>query len=104
MLPPILKLSMENSNFFMYNSDFLTSFKKNKWLTARFYSRICTLSRRSLYPASTQNVEVADSHAALNGRLVTKYIDPKVDLYKEKEPFAQTMVLTFQHEINIKGL
>ncbi len=41
-----------------------------------------------------------DSQVALNGRLSTTFIDPKIDLTQEKESFQhKTWVLPFKDEI-----
>ena len=51
-----------------------------------------------------ENIQVfADSHVALNGRRNQRFIDPKVNLYKEKESINnKTWVLPLQDEI--KGI
>ena len=42
----------------------------------------------------------AESYVALNGRLSTQYIDPNIDLYKEKESFKhKDWILPFKDEI-----
>lgn len=46
-----------------------------------------------------------DSYVTLNGRLSSLFIDPKVDLYKQKESFKHKNWITpFNHEVKIKGL
>ena len=53
-----------------------------------------------------KNVEVyADSYVALNGRSSERFIDAKVNLYKEQESFKHKYwILPFTNEIKIKGL
>ena len=93
--------------FYVDNSDFLTSFQEKQMSSQPdFILEYAHHLGDHFTQQGHQNVEVyVDSYAALNGRLSTKYIDPKVDLYKEKESFQHKQwVLPFQHEINIKGL
>ncbi|MEX6625585.1 HTTM domain-containing protein [Tenacibaculum salmonis] len=46
-----------------------------------------------------------DSYVTLNGRLSTKFIDSKIDLYQQKESFKhKNWIIPFNHEIKIKGL
>ena len=48
-------------------------------------------------------IVTVDSYVALNGRLSQRYIDPNVDLAKEKDTFKhKTWILPFNDEI--KGL
>ena len=53
-----------------------------------------------------QNVQVfVDSYVALNGRMSSPYINPKVDLYQEKESlYHKKWILPFTSDIKIKGL
>jgi hypothetical protein len=47
----------------------------------------------------------AESYVALNGRLSTRFIDKKVDLYQQKASFKhKKWILPFQSEIKIKGI
>ena len=46
-----------------------------------------------------------DCFVALNGRLSERYIDPSVDLYKQKESFKhKNWIIPFEHDVKIKGL
>ena len=75
--------------FYVDNSDFLTSFQEKQMSSQPdFILEYAHYLGDHFTQQGHQNVEVyVDSYAALNGRLSTKYIDPKVDLYKEKESF-----------------
>ncbi|CAL2079959.1 Deoxyribonuclease HsdR [Tenacibaculum sp. 190524A02b] len=46
-----------------------------------------------------------DSHVTLNGRLSTRFIEPTIDLYQQKDSFKhKNWIIPFNHEIKIKGL
>ncbi len=91
--------------FYVDNSDFLTSFQeKQMGSQPDFILEYAHYLGDHFKSQGHQNIQVfAQSYVALNGRLSQAYIDPKVDLYKEKESFKQkNWILPFNDEI--KGL
>jgi hypothetical protein len=91
--------------FYVDNSDFLTSFQeKQMGSQPDFILEYAHYLGDHFKSQGHQNIQVfAQSYVALNGRLSQAYINPKVDLYKEKESFKQkNWILPFNDEI--KGL
>lgn len=88
--------------FYVDNSDFLTVFQEKQMATqpdfileyAHFLKRHFSLQKR-------QDISVfVDSFVALNGRKSARYIDPKIDLAKERDSFAhKTWILPFNDKI-----
>lgn len=96
----------ETGNFFYVdNTDFLTTFQEKQMsFQPDFILEYAHYLGDHFTSQGHKNVEVyVDCHVALNGRLSTRYIDPKVDLYQEKESFKhKDWILPFNDEI--KGL
>ena len=78
----------KTGDFFMVNnSDFLTSFQEKQMaFQPDFILQYAHYLGDHFSSQGHQNVEVyAESFVALNGRPSQRYVDPNVDLYKEKE-------------------
>ncbi len=93
--------------FYVDNTDFLTSFQEKQMsFQPDFILEYAHYLGDHFTSQGHKNVEVyVDCFVALNGRLSERYIDPNIDLYKEKESFQhKTWILPFQHDIKIKGL
>jgi hypothetical protein len=96
-----------NQFFYVDNSDFLSSFQEKQMsFQPDFILEYAHFLGDHFTSQGHKNVEVyADSYVALNGRLSTRYIDPKINLYQEKESFKhKDWILPFQHPIHIKGI
>lgn len=93
--------------FYVDNADFLTSFQEKQMsFQPDFILEYAHYLGDHFASQGHQNVEVyVDCFVALNGRLSERYIDPNVDLYKQKESFKhKDWILPFTHEIKIKGI
>ncbi|MCH2032733.1 MAG: HTTM domain-containing protein [Tenacibaculum sp.] len=93
--------------FYVDNKDFLTSFQEKQMsFQPDFIIEYAHFLGDHFTKDGHQNVEVyVESYVALNGRPSKLYIDPKVDLYKQKESFKhKDWILPFNDEIEIKGL
>jgi hypothetical protein len=91
--------------FYVNNSDFLSSFQEKQMsFQPDFILEYAHYLGDHFSSQGHKNVEVyVECYVALNGRLSTQYIDPKVNLYKEKESFKpKNWILPFKDEI--KGL
>lgn len=91
--------------FYVQNSDFLTTLQEKQMsFQPDFILEYAHFLGDKFKNDGHKNVQVfVDGFVALNGRLSKRYIDPKVDLYKEKESFKhKNWVLPFNDEI--KGL
>ncbi|NQY05252.1 MAG: HTTM domain-containing protein [Flavobacteriaceae bacterium] len=91
--------------FYVNNSDFLTAFQEKQMsFQPDFILEYAHYLGDHFSSQGHKNVEVyVECFVALNGRLSVPYIDPEVDLYKEKESFKpKTWILPFKDEI--KGL
>lgn len=90
---------------FVENSEFLTPFQEKQMaFQPDFILEYAHFLHDHYKKMGYANPEVrVESYVALNGRLSQKYIDPTVDLAKEKESFKhKTWILPFTDEI--KGL
>ena len=90
---------------FVENSEFLTPFQEKQMaFQPDFILEYAHFLHDYYKKMGYNNPEVrVESYVALNGRLSQKYIDPNVDLAKEKESFKhKTWILPFTDEI--KGL
>ncbi|WP_040279883.1 HTTM domain-containing protein [Psychroserpens damuponensis] len=88
--------------FYVQNSDFLTAFQEKQMsFQPDFILEYAHFLGDHFKAQGHENVQVfADSYVALNGRLSQKYIDPTVDLYKEKESFKpKHWILPFKDDI-----
>ncbi|MFL1896939.1 HTTM domain-containing protein [Aquimarina sp. 2-A2] len=91
--------------FYVDNDDFLTSFQQKQMATQPdFILQYAHFLKEHFESDGHQNVEVyVESYVALNGRLSSQYIDPTVDLGKQKESFKhKNWIIPFKDEI--KGL
>ncbi|WP_299185697.1 HTTM domain-containing protein [uncultured Aquimarina sp.] len=91
--------------FYVDNDDFLTPFQQKQMATQPdFILEYANYLKKHFEKQGHQNVQVfVESYVALNGRLSSQYIDPKVDLGKQKESFKhKTWIIPFKDEI--KGL
>jgi hypothetical protein len=93
--------------FYIDNSDFLTLYQEKQMsFQPDFILEYAHILGAHFKSQGHQNIEVyVDSYVALNGRLSTRHINPKVDLYKQKESFKhKNWILPFSSEIKIKGI
>ncbi|AOW21322.1 HTTM domain-containing protein [Urechidicola croceus] len=91
--------------FYVDNTDFLTPFQEKQMsFQPDFILEYAHYLGNHFKNQGHKNVQVfVDCHVALNGRLSKRYIDPKINLYQEKESFKhKTWILPFNDEI--KGL
>lgn len=91
--------------FYVDNSDFLTSFQEKQMsFQPDFILEYAHYLKHHFEKDGHKKVQVfANSQVALNGRLSTEFIDPKIDLAQEKESFQhKTWVIPFKDEI--KGM
>ncbi len=91
--------------FYVDNDDFLTPFQQKQMATQPdFILEYAHYLKKHFENQGHQNVQVfVESYVALNGRLSSQYIDPNVDLGKQKESFKhKTWIIPFKDEI--KGL
>ncbi|WP_299101509.1 HTTM domain-containing protein [uncultured Winogradskyella sp.] len=91
--------------FYVDNLDFLTPFQEKQMsFQPDFILEYAHYLGDHFKSQGHKNIQVfVDCHVALNGRMSQPYIDPKVDLYQEKESFKhKSWILPFNYEI--KGL
>ncbi|WP_062053506.1 HTTM domain-containing protein [Aquimarina longa] len=91
--------------FYVDNDDFLTVFQQKQMATQPdFILEYAQYLKKHFENQGHQNVQVfVESYVALNGRLSTPYIDPQIDLGKQKESFKhKKWIIPFNDEI--KGL
>ncbi|WP_446051294.1 HTTM domain-containing protein, partial [Zobellia laminariae] len=91
--------------FYVDNSDFLTPFQEKQMsFQPDFILEYAQYLKRHFEKDGHKNVQIfVDSRVALNGRLSTTYIDPKVDLGQERESFEhKNWIIPFTDEI--KGI
>ncbi|QTE23456.1 HTTM domain-containing protein [Polaribacter cellanae] len=95
------------SSFMVDNTDFLTSFQEKQMsFQPDFILEYAHYLGDHFTKQGHENVGVfVESYVALNGRMSTKYINSKVDLYQQKQSFKhREWVLPFSSEIKIKGI
>ncbi|MBV7267775.1 HTTM domain-containing protein [Winogradskyella luteola] len=91
--------------FLVNNSDFLTPFQEKEMSTQPdFILEYAHFLGQHFESQGHKNIEIyVDSYVALNGRRSKRYIDPNVDLLKQKESLKpKDWILPFKDEI--KGL
>jgi len=91
--------------FYVENSDFLTPMQEKQMSTQPdFILEYAHFLGDHFKKDGHKNIQVfVDSYVGLNGRLSSLFIDPKIDLYKEKETLHhKNWILPFKDEI--KGL
>ena len=94
--------SVSKNYFLVQNKDFLTPFQeKQMGFQPDFILQYAHFLGDHFKSQGHQNIQVfTDSFVALNGRLSKRFIDPRVDLYTEKESFRhKTWILPFDDEI-----
>lgn len=94
-------------SFYVNNADFLTSFQEKQMsFQPDFILEYAHYLGDHFKKEGYKNIEVyVDNYVALNGRLSQPYINPKVDLYKQKESFKpKDWILPFTDKIKIYGL
>lgn len=91
-------------SFYINNDDFLSSFQEKQMSFQPDFILEYAHYLRDHFAAQGKDMEVyVDSYVALNGRRSKPYIDPTVDLAKQKESFKpKEWILPFEDEI--KGL
>ncbi|WP_179338393.1 HTTM domain-containing protein [Winogradskyella ludwigii] len=97
--------SETNDFFYVNNLDFLTPFQEKQMsFQPDFILEYAHYLGDHFKSQGHENVQVfVECFAALNGRMSQPYIDPKIDLYNEKESFNhKKWILPFNDEI--KGL
>jgi hypothetical protein len=93
--------------FRVHNTDFLTAFQEKQMsYQPDFILEYAHFLGDHFTKQGHKNVGVfAESYVALNGRLSTRFIDKKVDLYQQKASFKhKKWILPFKSEIKIKGI
>jgi len=88
--------------FYVDNTDFLTPFQEKQMaFQSDFILEYAHFLKDKFELDGHRDVEVyVDCQVALNSRLSTTFIDPKVNLAKEKESFApKTFIVPFKDEI-----
>jgi hypothetical protein len=93
--------------FYVNNTDFLTPFQE-KEMSCRpnYILEYAHYLGDHFKSQGHQNIQVyVESFVALNGRMSTTFINPKVDLYQQKESFKHNdWIVPFSSEIKIKGI
>ena len=95
------------SSFMVDNKDFLTTFQEKQMsYQPDFILEYAHYLGDHFKSQGHKNIAIfVDSYVALNGRLSTKYINPKVDLYQQKENFKhKDWIIPFSSKIKIKGI
>ena len=99
--------SKTNKYFYVNNTDFLTPFQE-KEMSCRpnYILEYAHYLGDHFKSQGHQNIQVyVESFVALNGRMSTTFINPKVDLYQQKESFKHNdWIVPFSSEIKIKGI
>lgn len=93
--------------FYVNNADFLTSFQEKQMsFQPDFILEYAHYLGDHFKKDGHKNIEVyVESFVALNGRLSQPYINPNIDLYKQKESFKhKDWILPFNDKIKIYGL
>ena len=101
-------VDLETGKYFRVNNvDFLTSFQEKQMsYQPDFILEYALFLGDHFTKQGHKNIGVfADSYVALNGRLSTRFVDSKVDLYQQKRTFKhKEWIIPFQSEIKIKGI
>ncbi|MEO0528791.1 MAG: HTTM domain-containing protein, partial [Bacteroidota bacterium] len=91
--------------FYVDNTEFLTSFQEKQMATqSDFILQYAKFLEEHFYALGHRNIEIyVDSRVALNGRLSTPFIDPNIDLTKQRESFKhKSWIIPFKDDI--KGI
>jgi hypothetical protein len=97
----------KGTSFMVDNSDFLTAFQEKQMShQPDFILEYAHFLGDHFAKQGHKNIGVfTESYVALNGRLSSVFIDPKVDLYQQKEGFKhKNWIVPFSSEIKIKGI
>jgi hypothetical protein len=98
----------ETGKYFMVdNKDFLTSFQEKQMsFQPDFILEYANYLGDYFKSQGHKNIEVyIESFVALNGRMSTRFINPKIDLYQEKESFQhKNWILPFTSTITIQRI
>ena len=99
-----IKNSNDGTSFIVNSADFLTPFQEKQMSFQPDFILEFAHYLGDIYSSENNRVEVyADSFVALNGRASQRFINPKVNLYNEKESINnKTWILPLQDEI--KGI
>ena len=99
-----IKNSNDGTSFIVNSADFLTPFQEKQMSFQPDFILEFAHYLGDIYSSENNRVEVyADSFVALNGRASQRFVDPKVNLYNEKESINnKTWILPLQDEI--KGI
>ena len=93
--------------FYVDNKDFLTSFQEKQMsFQPDFILEYAHYLGDHFKSQGHKNIQVfVESYVALNGRLSAVFINPKIDLYQQKESFKhKDWIVPFSSEIKIKGI
>ena len=93
--------------FYVDNKDFLTSFQEKQMsFQPDFILEYAHYLGDHFKSQGHKNIQVfVESYVALNGRLSAVFINPKIDLYQQKESFKhKEWIVPFSSEIKIKGI
>ncbi len=91
--------------FYVDNTDFLTPFQEKQMATqSDFILQYAKFLEKHFSKQGHKNITIyVENYVTLNGRFSTPYIDPKVDLTKQKESFKhKNWIIPFKDEI--KGI
>ena len=94
--------SISKKYFYVQNDDFLTSYQEKQMsFQPDFILEYAHYLGDHFKSQGHENLQVfVDSHVALNGRSSTRFVNPEVDLYSQKESFKhKTWVIPFKDEI-----
>ncbi|KGL63280.1 HTTM domain-containing protein [Polaribacter sp. Hel1_85] len=93
--------------FYVNNDDFLTLYQEKQMsFQPDFILEYAHYLGDHFKNQGHENVQVfVDSYVALNGRMSTVFIDPKVNLYQKRESFKhKDWIVPFSSKIKIKGI
>ncbi|MBU3012643.1 HTTM domain-containing protein [Polaribacter vadi] len=93
--------------FYIDNSDFLSLYQEKQMsFQPDFILEYAHYLGDHFTSQGHKNVQVfVNSYVALNGRMSTVFINPKVDLYQQKESFKQKdWIVPFSSKVKIKGI
>tara|TARA_B110000914_G_C15374102_1_gene404536 strand:- start:126 stop:881 length:756 start_codon:yes stop_codon:yes gene_type:complete len=94
--------SISKKYFYVQNDDFLTSYQEKQMsFQPDFILEYAHYLGDHFKSQGHENLQVfVDSHVALNGRSSTRFVNPEVDLYSQKESFKhKTWIIPFKDEI-----
>lgn len=96
-----------NQQFYIDNKEYLSTIQEKQMsFQPDFILEFAHFLGDTYKNKGMKNPQVfVDSYVTLNGRLSTKFIDSKIDLYQQKESFKhKNWIIPFDNEIKIKGL